>query len=128
MSNWTAITIPGAPPPKAPYSVAVRAGGFIYVSGQTPRDPFSGELVGGDIATQTRQTLQNVERILGAAGASMIDVVSVTVYLANVDDWTAMNVVYKEFFASPHPTRTALGAALRDILVEISCIAYDGVP
>lgn len=126
MPNWTAIPIPDVPAPKGPYSPAVRAGPFVFVSGQTPRDLATGELVGNDIATQTRQTLSNVQRMLTAAGASVRDVVSVTVYLTNVDDWAAMNVVYTEFFASPYPSRTAVGAELRDILVEISAVAYVG--
>ncbi|CAN5364061.1 RidA family protein [soil metagenome] len=126
MSNWTPVVLRDAPPPKGPYSPAVRAGGFVYVSGQTPRDVATGELVGSDIATQTRQTLSNVQRILAEGGASLEDVVSVTIYLADVDDWAAMNAVYKEFFASPFPSRTAVGCGLRDILVEISVIAYTG--
>lgn len=109
-----------------PYSPAVRAGDFIYVSGQTPRDPVSGALVGSDIASQTRQTLLNVQRLLGEANASMEDVVSVVIYLTNVDDWAAMNVVYSEFFHAPFPSRTAVGAQLRGILVEISAVAYAG--
>lgn len=96
----------------------------MYVSGQTPRDPVTGRLVGDDIATQTRQVLSNVRQLLGQAGATMADVVSVTVYLADVGDWAAMNGVYREFFTKPFPTRTAVGAKLRDILVEISAVAY----
>ena len=126
MTNWKPITLPAAPPPKGPYSPAVRAGGFVYVSGQVPRDPITGALVGDDIATQTRQTLSNVQRLLSEAGASMRDVISVTVYLANVDDWAAMNSVYTDFFSSPYPTRTAVGAELRGILVEINAVAYVG--
>lgn len=126
MSNWTSVVPPNVPPPKGPYSPAVRAGDFVYVSGQTPRNPVSGELVGNDIATQTRQTLSNVQRLLGHAGAAMKDVVSVTIYLADVDDWAAMNSVYTEFFSSPFPSRTAVGSSLRDILVEISVVAYVG--
>ncbi|MEP7001825.1 MAG: Rid family detoxifying hydrolase [bacterium] len=126
MSNWKPITLPDAPPPKGPYSPAVRAGPFIYVSGQTPRDPVSGELVGTDVATQTRQTLSNVERLVTEAGASMSDVVSVIIYLTNVDDWATMNAVYTEFFSAPFPSRTAVGVELRDILVEISAVAYVG--
>ena len=126
MPNWTSISLPDAPPPKGPYSPAIRAGGFIYVSGQTPRDPISGVLVGNDVATQTRQTLFNVQRLLAEAGASMSDVVSVIIYLADVDDWTTMNAVYTEFFAPPFPSRTAVGVELRDILVEISAVAYVG--
>ena len=126
MANWNAVTLPDAPPPKGPYSPAVRAGPFVFVSGQVPRDPISGKLVGDDVATQTRMTLSNVQRLIEQAGAKLSDVVSVTVYLVNVDDWAAMNEVYKEFFSSPFPTRTAIGAELRDILVEINAIAYVG--
>lgn len=128
MPNWTSISLPSAPPPKGPYSPAVRAGGFVYVSGQTPRNPNTGELVGIDIDTQARQTLSNVKALLAEAGAQMSDVISVTVYLQNVDDWAAMNIVYKDFFATPFPSRTAVGVDLRDILVEISAIAFIGSP
>ena len=127
MPTWKPILIPGAPLPKGPYSPAVRAGDFIYVSGQTPRDPITGELVGTEIAGQTQQTLRNVQRLLAEAGASMHDVVSIVIYLANVDEWAAMNVVYSEFFHAPFPSRTAVGAQLRDILVEVSAVAYVGV-
>ena len=82
--------------------------------------------MGTDIATQTRQTLLNVKALLEAAGARLGDVVSVSVYLQHVDDWAAMNGVYKEFFVTPFPSRTAIGADLRDILVEISAVAYIG--
>ena len=126
MSNWTPVVPANVPPPKGPYSPAVRAGDFVYVSGQTPRNPVSGALVGNDIATQTRQTLSNVQRVLAHAGAVMRDVVSVTIYLADVDDWAAMNAVYTDFFSSPFPSRTAVGCSLRDILVEISVVAYIG--
>ena len=126
MANWTPVTLPDAPPPKGPYTPAVRAGPFVFVSGQVPRDPISGELIGNDVATQTRVTLSNVQRLIEQSGASLRDVVSVTVYLTNVDDWAAMNEVYKEFFSSPFPTRTAVGVELRDILVEINAIAYVG--
>ena len=124
MPNWSTVSLPNAPPPKGPYSPAVRAGGFVYVSGQTPRDPISGELAGTEIGAQTRQTLSNVKALLAETGAQMSDVISVTVYLQKVDDWAAMNAVYKEFFAAPFPTRTAVGADLRDILVEISAVAF----
>lgn len=126
MANWNPVTLPDAPAPKGPYTPAVRAGPFVFVSGQVPRDPISGELIGDDVATQTRVTLSNVQRLLEQAGAKLSDVVSVTVYLANVDDWGEMNVAYREFFSSPFPTRTAIGAELRDILVEINAIAYVG--
>jgi 2-iminobutanoate/2-iminopropanoate deaminase len=96
----------------------------VFVSGQVPRDPVTGELVGDDVATQTRQTLSNVQRVLEQAGASLADVVSVTVYLARADDWGAMNEVYSKVFRQPFPSRTTVGAELRGILVEISVVAF----
>jgi len=125
MPNWTPVYLPpDVPAPKGPYSPAVRAGDFVFVSGQTPRDPVSGQLVGDDVASQTRSTLGNLRRVLEQAGAGMTDVVSVTVYLQNSDDWDAMNAVYREVFSAPHPSRTTVGADLRGILVEISAVAY----
>jgi 2-iminobutanoate/2-iminopropanoate deaminase len=127
MPAWTPVHLPpDVPAPKGPYTPAVRAGGFVYVSGQVPRDQVTGELAGNDVATQTRQTLSNLQRVLEQAGASLADVVSVTVYLAHADDWDAMNTVYREMFRVPFPTRTTVGAELRDILVEISAVAYVG--
>lgn len=126
MSTFTPVALPDAPPPRAPYSAAVKAGPFVYVSGQTPRDHLTGEVVGNDVTTQTRQTLSNVQRLVEAAGATMSNVISVTVYLTNVDDWATMNSVYTEFFTAPFPTRTAVGVDLRDIMVEISAVAYVG--
>lgn len=124
MPNWTPVLLANVPPPKGPYSPAVKAGHFIYVSGQTPRDPATGDLVGDDIATQSRQTLSNLQRVIEAAGATLADVISVTVYLQHMADWGAVNEVYKEFFRAPFPSRTAVGADLRNILVEINAIAY----
>ncbi len=126
MANWKPVYVPDAPLPKVPYSPAVRAGPFVYVSGQVPRDPATGDILGDDVATQTRITLSNVKRLIEEAGATMSDVVSVTVYLSDIDDWAAMNVVYSEFFSSPFPSRTAVGVELRDIFVEISAVAYVG--
>ena len=114
------------PAPAGAYSPAARAGGFVFISGQIPRDPVTGEMAGDDIQSQTRQVIRNVERALMAAGASLSDVVSVIVYLANADDWGAFNAVYKEVMPQPYPTRTAVGAQLRGILIEVSAIAYVG--
>jgi 2-iminobutanoate/2-iminopropanoate deaminase len=125
MPAWTPVRLPpDLPPPKGPYSPAVRAGDFLYVSGQVPRDPRTGELAGDDVATQTRQALSNLQRVLEQAGASLADVVSVTVYLARADDWGAMNEVYAKVFNPPFPSRTTVGAELRGILVEINAVAY----
>jgi reactive intermediate/imine deaminase len=125
MTRWTPVQLPaGTAAPAGPYTPAVRAGDFIYVSGQTPRNPRTGEQPGDDVATQTRQVLSNVRWLLEQAGATMSDVVSVTVYLAHIEDWAAMNAAYAEFFTKPFPTRTTVGADLRDILVEVSAVAY----
>ena len=125
MPAWSPVHLSAdVPPPKGPYSPAVRAGDFVYVSGQVPRDPKTGELAGDDIATQTRQTLSNLQRVLEQSGAKLADVVSVTVYLARADDWGAMNDVYDKVFHQPFPSRTTVGAELRGILVEISAVAF----
>lgn len=125
MPAWIPVYLPAdTPPPKGPYSPAVRAGDFVYVSGQTPRDPVTGELLGTDVASQTRGTIANLQRVLEQAGASLEDVVSVTVYLQRSDDWDAMNAVYRDVFRGPYPSRTTVGAELRGILVEISAVAY----
>jgi 2-iminobutanoate/2-iminopropanoate deaminase len=123
--NWSPVFLPDSfPPPKGPYSPAVRAGDFLYVSGQTPRDPMTGQLIGDDVATQARATLSNVQRVLQQAGAALSDVINLTLYLQHMEDWGTVNEVYKEFFVSPYPSRTAIGCELRDILVEISVVAY----
>jgi 2-iminobutanoate/2-iminopropanoate deaminase len=125
--QWQPVKLGGdVPPPAGAYSPAVKAGGFVYVSGQVPRDPVSGELVGDDVESQTRQVVKNIERALNAAGGSLTDVISVIVYLADIDDWGRFNTAYKELMPQPYPTRTALGANLRGIFVEISAVAYVG--
>lgn len=131
--RWSPVTLgPDAagaspPPPKGAYSPGVRAGGFVFVSGQVPRDPHTGALVGeDDVRAQARQTLANVAAVLAAAGATLADVVSVTVHLADVGDWAAFDAVYREVFSPPYPTRTVVGAALRGIRVEVTAVAYVG--
>ena len=122
--QWQPVTLGGdVPPPVGAYSPAVKAGGFVYVSGQVPRDPVTGALIGDDVESQTKQVVSNVSRALEAAGASLSDVISVIVYLADIDDWGKFNTVYKELMPTPYPTRTALGANLRGILVEMSAVA-----
>jgi len=125
--TWTPIKL-GAdvPPPAGAYSPAVRAGDFLYVSGQVPRDPRSGATIGSDVVEQTRQVVGNLESVLTAAGSRLSDVIAVTVYLADPDLWTAFNGVYRELMPQPYPTRTAVGASLRGFLVEISAVAYLG--
>ena len=123
--NWQPVTLgPDVPPPVGAYSPGVRAGRMVFVSGQVPKDPRTGKIEGDTIASQTRRTLDNVRGVLEAAGASLKDVVSVTVYLADEKDWGEFNTVYKTVFSPPYPARAVVGAGLRDILVEISAIAW----
>ena len=113
------INPPGAPAPRGPYSPAVRAGDFIFVSGQVPAEP-------GDVGHETRQVLNNLKRILEGCGAGMADVVKCTVFLADGKDFAAMNAVYAEFFGEAKPARStvAVAFAIPNIKVEIDAIAY----
>lgn len=110
---------PGAPAPRGPYSPAVRAGDFIFVSGQVPPQR-------GDVAHETRQVLNNVKGILEGCGASLADVVKCTVFLAEGRDFAAMNAVYAEFFGEAKPARSTVvtAFAIPNIRVEIDAIAY----
>jgi 2-iminobutanoate/2-iminopropanoate deaminase len=125
--NWTPVTL-GAdyPPPVGPYSPAVRAGDLVFVSGQVPRDPKSGALLGDTVEEQARGTLANLKRVLEAAGATMEQVVACTVYLVDENEWGRFNEVYKTVFSPPYPTRTVVGASLRGVLVEVSAVAWVG--
>ena len=111
-----------APRPAGPYSQAIRAGGLVFVAGQRPQDPVTGQ-INDEIGAQTRQVLQNVRSVLEAAGCTLADVVKVAVYLADLRDFDTFNAVYREFFAEPYPARTTVGSSLRGILVEIDVIA-----
>ena len=107
------------------YSQAVQAGDTIYVSGQLPIDPATGEFAGGDITTQTRQSLTNIKNILAAAGADMKDVVKVTVLLKDIAEFGTMNEEYGKFFTEPYPARAAFQVAAlpKDSRVEIEAVA-----
>ena len=121
------LSPPGIAAPRGPYSPAVRAGGFIYVSGQVPIDPVTNKPVAGDVQAETRQVLSNVRRILEGCGASLADVVKCTVFLADVKDFAAMNEVYTEFFGAAKPARTTVAIAalpLAGAKVEIDAVAY----
>ena len=120
------ISPPGVPAPRGPYSPAVRAGGFIYVSGHGPVDPATQQLVSGDIRQETRQTLDNIRRILEGCGSGMADVVKCCVYLADGQDFAAMNEVYAEFFGEARPARTTVACrfVIPGMRVEIDAIAY----
>ena len=119
------VTSGRAPGAIGPYSPAIRAGGFVFCSGQIALDPSSGQLVGADVAEQTRQVLRNLAEVLRAAGSSLDHVVKTTVYLADFNDFAAMNIAYGEFFANPAPARSTIQAARlpRDARVEIDAIA-----
>ena len=120
-----AVHTQDAPPAIGPYSQAVCAGGFAYVSGQIPIDPATGAFAGADIRTQTRQCLRNLAAILQAAGTGMDRVVKTTVMLQDINDFAAMNEEYAKAFAAPFPARAAfqVGALPKGALVEIECVA-----
>lgn len=120
------LTPPGVPIPRGPYSPAVRAGGFIFVAGQGPVDPATDKMSLGDVRHETRLVLGNIQRILEGCGASMKDVVKCSVFLADGNDFAAMNEVYAEFFGSDKPARTTVACrfAVAEMKVEIDCIAY----
>lgn len=110
----------------APYSQAIACGDLLFVSGQGPVDPATGEIVYGDLQEQVKLTLKNLKAILEAGGSSLDDVLKVTVFLADMDDFEAMNRVYKEYFKEPRPARSCIQAGRLpfDIKVEIEAIAY----
>jgi len=112
-----------APTPRGIYSQAIVAGGFVFVAGQAAIDPKTNELELGDIRSEARRKLSNIQAILKAAGSSMRDVVRVGVFLADMNDFGAMNEVYREFFPEDPPARTTVGVQLPKIKIEIDCIA-----
>lgn len=121
----TAVSTPGAPKAIGPYSSALRAGSLLFISGQVAFDPATGALVSDDIARQTRQVLENLGALLKAGGLSYADVVRTTVFLADMNDFGAMNEVYRTYFSEPYPARSTVEAARlpRDARIEIDAIA-----
>jgi 2-iminobutanoate/2-iminopropanoate deaminase len=111
-----------------PYSQAVESTGFLFLSGQTPLDHITGKLVGGGIGEQTAQCFRNLFHVLGAAGLSGGDVVSVQVFLTDMSDFAAMNAVYTQQFAKPYPARTTIGVVSLPLgaRVEIAMTAKSG--
>lgn len=120
-----AISTPEAPAAIGPYSQAVRAGNLLFLSGQIPIDPKTGNLVDGGIEPQTRQVFRNISAILTAAGASFDNVMTASVFLADMNDFGKVNAVYAEYFSSPAPARATVQVARlpKDCLVEIQVIA-----
>ena len=119
------ISTENAPGAIGPYSQAVKTGNFIFCSGQIPINPQTGEFVSEDVAEQTRQVLKNLSAVLEAAETNLNNVVKTTVFLADMNDFAAMNEVYAEFFSENKPARATVQAARlpRDARVEIECIA-----
>ena len=119
------ISTENAPGAIGPYSQAVKAGNFIFCSGQIPINPQTGEFISEDVAEQTRQVLKNLSAVLEAAETNLNNVVKTTVFLADMNDFVAMNEVYAEFFSETKPARATVQAARlpRDARVEIECIA-----
>lgn len=126
MNKRTYIQTVDAPAAIGPYSQAVDSGcGLVFVSGQLPIDPATGAFPEGGVREQTRQSLRNAAAILEAAGLSLAQVVKTTVFLADMEDFAAMNEVYAEFFPAPCPARSAFAVKTlpKGALVEIECIA-----
>ena len=114
-----------APAPIGPYSQAVRANGFVFVSGQIPIRPDTGQIVEGGIAVQTHQVMKNLAAILDSAGSGLGKVVKTTVFLSNLDDFSEFNRVYGEYFEYVKPARATVQVARlpREVLVEVEAIA-----
>jgi len=114
-----------APAAIGPYSQAIKAGGFVFVSGQIPLDPKTGELVAGGIGEQTERVFKNLAAVLEASGSSLDQVVKTTVFLADMKEFAVMNDVYGRFFSSAPPARATVAAAglPRDVRVEIEAVA-----
>lgn len=119
------VSTEAAPGAIGPYSQAVKAGGFVFCSGQIPIDPETGEFVSGGVAEQTDQVLKNLTAVLKAAGSGLESVVKTSVFLADMGDFAAMNEVYGKYFDTNKPARATVQAARlpRDARVEIDCIA-----
>ena len=115
-----------APEPIGPYSQAIQFNNLIYTSGQIAIDPSSGQLIDGDIKAQTKQTIRNIENILTAGGSDISKVIKVSVYLKDINEFTAMNEIYEEYFGTSKPVRSTIQAAKlpKDAKIEIDVIAY----
>jgi 2-iminobutanoate/2-iminopropanoate deaminase len=121
-----AVSSPDAPAAIGPYSPALRAGQLLFVSGQVPIDPATGQMVEGDVAAQTRRVLDNVGALLLAADRSFADVVRTTIFLADMNDFAAVNAIYAQYFSEPYPARATVQVARlpKDARVEIDVIAF----
>lgn len=123
--NKEVISTDNAPKAIGPYEQAIKVGEFVYISGQIPLDPKTGNLIEGDIKAQTRRVMENLKGILVASGSSLERVVKATVFLKNIADFTAMNEIYAEYLGAAKPARSTVAVAdlPRGALVEIDLIA-----
>ncbi|MCX6374441.1 MAG: RidA family protein [Armatimonadetes bacterium] len=117
-----------APKAIGPYSQGIKAGGFLFISGQIPIDPATGEIVQGDTAAQADRVLHNIRNIIEDSGATLRDVVKTTIYLADMDDFAAVNEVYARYFNSEPPARATVQVSRlpKDVRVEIEAVAWFG--
>lgn len=125
MKGRQGVSLTHGPQAIGPYSPGLRVGPLLFISGQVPVDPSTGQLVSGDMTVQTRRVLENIGLLLGAAGLSYDHVVRTTVFLADMDDFAAMNAEYARFFTEPYPARSTVQAARlpRNARIEIDAIA-----
>lgn len=119
------ISTDSAPKAIGPYSQAIESNGFLFISGQLPVNPQSGNIVAGDIETQTRQSIENIKSILASVGATLADVVKTTVFLKDLNQFLQMNGVYQQYFSSEAPARSSVQVARlpKDALIEVEAIA-----
>lgn len=120
------ISTTDAPAAIGPYSQGVRAGNFLFISGQLPIEPSTGAFAGSDIETQTRQALENVKAVVNAAGMDLQDIVKANVYMKDLGSFAAMNAIYAAYFVSDCPARAAVEVSRlpKDALIEIEAVAY----
>lgn len=121
----TVVSAAGAPAAIGPYSAGVRAGSLLFLSGSVPLDPATGQVVPGDVTAQTTRVMENIKALLAAAGADFSTVVKTTVFLADMNEFAAMNEVYAQYFTAPFPARSTVQVARlpRDVRVEIEVVA-----
>jgi 2-iminobutanoate/2-iminopropanoate deaminase len=124
--NKKFIYTKNAPEPIGPYSQAIQFNNLIFTSGQIPIDPSTGQFIDGDIKAQTKQTIRNIENILTEAGSDISKVIKVTVYLKDINEFTAMNEIYEEYFGKSKPARSTIEAAKlpKGALIELDAIAF----
>lgn len=122
------VSTDGAPQAIGPYSQAVRAGAFLFCSGQIPLEPATGEMVSGGIEAQARRVLENLKAVVEAAGGGLNQVIQVTVYMTDLASFAEVNAVYEEYFGDSKPARATVQAAAlpRGALIEADCVAYLG--